>query len=92
MYIFIDNGAIDRKTMPIGEINPCSIYDISGQSYVHLNDHYRKSLGLENYDEFFPIMRKAYEWLCERLRNVNVMGCVYDFEVGHCKTLEDIIN
>ena len=78
--------------VPVGEINPCSIYDLSGPSYVHLNKTYRDELGLTDYDQFFDTIADAYEWLCGVIPRACVMGYVYDWNDGHCKTIHDLVD
>ena len=75
----------------VGEINPSSIYDLKGQSYVHLNTFYRNKLGLRDYDQFFGTMREASDWLSKVLSNAVIQGYVYDWNDGHCKTIGDLI-
>ena len=91
MHIYMKTGAVNCKYDPIGEISPCSTYSPKGASYVHLNELYRKQLGLVNYDEFFDSMHEAWEWLHDVLPKACVQGYVYDFDTGRCLTLDELM-
>lgn len=75
----------------VGIIAASSMYDLSGRSYVHLSEPYRRELGLKNYDEFFDTMKDAYEWLLSVLPDVNFGGLIYDWNDGRCKRILDFI-
>lgn len=75
----------------IGEIEPSSIWNLKGPSYVHLDKPYRKKLGLTNHDEFFDTLKDAHEWLIERFPCALVTGYKIDPYDGKFKTIYDLI-
>ena len=55
--------------IPIGVVNPQSIFDQSGPSYVHVFEEFRKQFGLsdEPFDYFFDTYDNALDWINDML-------------------------